>query len=144
MHMTQKMRLVMAMAFSVASSAVLAQEAAVFSNLVTCTTGACRAGYLATRTRSGVNCSAYGTHAVTISFNGDVQRVTAACSGGTYCTSVVTATVGGQAFYVDVDAEAQGDSGSTTIPTGPCTGNCGGTGTTVSYTECIKTAVGGH
>jgi hypothetical protein len=144
MRTNHKIQLVLTMAVSLASSAVLAQEAAIFSNPVTCTTGACRAGYLATRTRSGVTCSAYGTHAVTISNNGETQRITAACSGGEFCFGQVIATVGGQEFYVDVDAEASGMSGNTTVPTRPCNGDCGGTGTTVSYNECMKTSVGGH
>lgn len=110
MRMNQKTRLVMAMAFSVASSAVLAQDA-VFSNLVTCTKGRCRAGYSVTAsfgsTQSGAGCSAYGTHKVTIGFNGETQTVTAVCSGGTSCVGDAYVNIGGRDFGVFVNADAQ-------------------------------------
>ncbi len=108
MHMNQKTRLVLAMAFSVASSAALAQDA-VFSDLVTCTKGKCASGYSVTaRTSSDSEgeCHAYGLHKVTISYNGETQTITATCSGSSSCFASVEAAVGGQQFYVDVDAQS--------------------------------------
>lgn len=105
MRMNQKTRLVLAMAFSVASSALLAQEAAVFSNLVTCTTGRCREGFSATasfgRAADG-GCTAYGTHSVTIGFNGEAQTVKAVCSGGSSCFAEAYVNIGGRDFGVNV------------------------------------------
>lgn len=107
MRMNHTTRLVMAMAFSVASSAVLAQEA-VFSDLVTCTTGRCRAGYSVTASfgrEADGGCTAYGTHLVTIGFNGETQRVKAVCSGGSFCFGEAYVNIGGRDFGVFVNAQ---------------------------------------
>lgn len=131
--------------FAAVDGSAYAQQTATFTNPVTCTTGACRSGHLATRTRSGVDCTAYGTFTVTIGFNGDSQTAEATCSGSAYCSGQSVVVVGGQPFAVFVDAEAEQNSGSTTLPpTNPTGGPITIPGETITYSECTKTAVGSY
>lgn len=126
---------------SAVDSAAFAQQTATFTNPVTCTTGACRAGHLATRIRSGVYCSAYGTYRVTISFNGETKTATASCAGdATYCSGQSMVSVGGRQFALEIYADAERRGGTTTLPIEDLPGS--GHGTNVSYDECENVAEG--